>query len=910
MAQIVIGDAVWTIGGDMSALQKALGEAEGHVKASADKAGKSLEGISKSAKKVGTQMSVAGGVMAAGIGLAVKASSDFHSALAEVATLGVKDLDAVGEAAKAASGVLGGDVVDAVKAAYQAVSAGIPEENLASFLDSSARAAAAGVTDLTTAVEFGTNMVNVFGGDVETAFDQAFVAVKLGVTTFEELASTTGQLAPIWNSAGLASDEMLASIAALTKQGIATAQSVTGLRGAMSNVIKPTSEAQKIAEELGLEFDTASLKSKGWGEFLSDLVSKISASGSAMDAANPQIQAMAAELAEAAGGSAELAAQFDQARGANDALSGASDNLLVILAQLFGSVEGLNTVLALTSETGMKEYTGALGEMQGATGQMGEAFRTLEETSSNLQFGRLTNSIAQLRMEIGDLFLPILMDLLPTVKDWISGLKDLIDAHPWLATEVAKLSLGMTAFLVTFGPILIAVSSAINAFLALGKGFAWIGGLLGFGKAAAAAGAAGAGAAGAVGAGGGLIGAFGALIATIGSIPIATGIAGAALIALGAVLVKEIGVSIADTIKAWLEYFDTKTEVIQLEDQYEAQLKRQGVVLTEVEKLARGSNERRAAVSAATTAARMQDIATEIEGLLGREATADELHRAELARVTADLNLRESAAVAKSQMTATEIKAIMERSATEKTAFREYLEALDATAMTTEEITARIREFLKDLSPSTRHSPSINDMVAEGLGETVSLYEQAVNRIAGVMQRLQDVLLRTWEYVGELAMRVVESIDNAISAVLRKVNVLLGGGATLLGGLGIPGFADGGLVGGLGRRVAILAGEEGPEFATLPGGRRVLLGTHGPGLYAVPPGTYIHEFRETLRMLSRGIPYAGAYASGGTVPAVTAGGVTINVSIPSVTVREEADVRRISEEIAARVSRSVTRARR
>jgi hypothetical protein len=63
-------------------------------------------------------------------------------------------------------------------------------------------------------------------------------------------------------------------------------------------------------------------------------------------------------------------------------------------------------------------------------------------------------------------------------------------------------------------------------------------------------------------------------------------------------------------------------------------------------------------------------------------------------------------------------------------------------------------------------------------------------------------------------------------------------------------------------------------------------------------------------MLARGIPYAGAYARGGTVPAATTGGVTINVSIPSVTVREEADVRRISEEIAARVSRAVTRARR
>lgn len=903
MAQIVIGDAVWTIGGDTSALQKALGEAEGQVKSSATKAGASLEGISKSAKKVGTQMSVAGGVMAAGIGLAVKSSSDFQSALAEVATLGAKDLKGVGDAARGAAKVMGGDVVDAVKAAYQAVSAGIPEENLASFLDSSARAAAAGVTDLTTAVEFGTNMVNVFGGDVETAFDQAFVAVKLGVTTFEELGSTTGQLAPIWNAAGLASDEMLASIAALTKQGIATAQSVTGLRGAVSNVIKPTSEAAQVAEDLGLEFDVASLKSKGWGDFLSDLVTKIQANGNAMDAANPQIQAMAAELAEAAGGSAELAAQFDQARGANDALSGASDNLLVILAQLFGSVEGLNTVLALTSETGMANYNTVVGEMRENTGQMDEAFKTLEETSSNLQFGRLKTEIQDLRIEIGQAFLPILAELLPKVKELVTDITNWMQQNPILAEQIAQIALAFTAFLVTFGPILVGLSVMINGFLALGKGFAALKVLL---WGAGAVGAAGGGAA----VGGGLIAAFGGLVTAIGAIPVATGVAGAALIALGLVLTGEILKAVYDLGGALWEYWNSIHKVIEKEEEWEESLKRQGVVLTEAENLAKGSNERRMATQLAYTQRMDSLTAAEISTLLGRDATAEELHRAELARVTADLDRKEAAAVAKSRMTADEIKAIMERSAAEKTAFREYLQTLDATAMTADDLTEQIRTFLRRLSLDERQSPSINDLVEASLDTTVSLYEGAVTRIGSVMNRLQDLLLRTWEYVGDLAMRIIRSIDNAIEAILRKVNVLLGGGVSLLGSFGIPGFADGGRVSGLGRRVAILAGEEGPEFASLPGGRRVLLGTHGPGLYAVPPGTYIHEFRETLRMLSRGIPYAGAYASGGTVPAVTTGGVTINVSIPSVTVREEADVRRISEEIAARVSRSVTRARR
>ena len=89
------------------------------------------------------------------------------------------------------------------------------------------------------------------------------VAQNFGKTTFGELASSMGQVTPIANSLNVSTNELLSSIAVLTKNGIATSQSVTGLKAAYSNILKPTSDAQKTAKSLGLEFNAAHLKSVG-----------------------------------------------------------------------------------------------------------------------------------------------------------------------------------------------------------------------------------------------------------------------------------------------------------------------------------------------------------------------------------------------------------------------------------------------------------------------------------------------------------------------------------------------------------------------------------------------------------------------------------------------------------------------
>lgn len=68
-------------------------------------------------------------------------------------------------------------------------------------------------------------------------------------------------------------------------------------------------------------------------------------------------------------------------------------------------------------------------------------------------------------------------------------------------------------------------------------------------------------------------------------------------------------------------------------------------------------------------------------------------------------------------------------------------------------------------------------------------------------------------------------------------------------------YASGGTV----RSVPVIANEEGPEMATLPDGRRGIIGDGRPGIFALPVGTFINTASETAKMLFQ------SFASGGII---------------------------------------------
>ena len=80
-----------------------------------------------------------------------------------------------------------------------------------------------------------------------------------------------GNVIPIAAQLNVSTQELFGSIAVLTKNGIRTSEAITGLKAAYSNILKPSAEAAKLAQSLGLEFNAAHLQSVGWVKFLDEV---------------------------------------------------------------------------------------------------------------------------------------------------------------------------------------------------------------------------------------------------------------------------------------------------------------------------------------------------------------------------------------------------------------------------------------------------------------------------------------------------------------------------------------------------------------------------------------------------------------------------------------------------------------
>lgn len=324
------GSVVILIEGDDSDLKSKLDGAKSSLK--------DFGGVAAGAAK--TAITAIAGISTALAGVAaaaVKTGAEYETSLAKVGTIAdtsVKSLgDLSGEILRL-SGDTGAGAAELNEALYSAISAGADTGHAVDLVAVAVKAARGGFTDTETAVDGLTSALNAYAmetSDAEGLANKFLVTQNLGKTTFGELAGSIGNVAPTANAAGVSVDELLASVASLTANGIGTSEAMTGMKAALSNIIKPTGEAGKLAEQLGIDFSAAALQTKGWAGFLADL---------------------------------------------QDKTGGNTDQL----ATLFGSVEALNTVLTLTSEQGTALMNKTLGEMASNTTALDEAYEAMSGT--------------------------------------------------------------------------------------------------------------------------------------------------------------------------------------------------------------------------------------------------------------------------------------------------------------------------------------------------------------------------------------------------------------------------------------------------------------------------------------------------------------------------------------------------
>lgn len=366
-------------------------------------AGKQIQNAGKTISNTGSTLTKSITLPIAGVATAaIKMSNDFETAMAKVSTIAdttKTPMATLKEQVIDLSNIVGTGVTDIAEAQYQAISAGIDTASSVDFVGIAVKAAKGGFTDTTTAVNGLTTVLNAYkkGADEAAAIsDQMLIAQNFGKTSFGEMASSMGKVIPIASSLDISTQELFSSIAVLTKNGIATSESVTGLKAAFSNILKPSSDAAKYAKSIGLEFNAAHLQSVGWSQMLQ-------------------------EIKEKTGGNTEA------------------------MGRLFGSTEALNSVLVLAGK-GSEDFSTAMKMMQNSTGATQAAYEKMLTPAErmNIAFNKIKNSLIQFGAALTPVFEKV-ADIIGKVGDRLNNLSEgQVNAIVKFATVVAAI-----------GPILI-----------------------------------------------------------------------------------------------------------------------------------------------------------------------------------------------------------------------------------------------------------------------------------------------------------------------------------------------------------------------------------------------------------------------------------------------------------------------
>lgn len=212
---------------------------------------------------------------AAYIGAGVHAAK-FQSEMADVATLLTGDVDskvaALGASVQSVS-VLAAQHTDKMSSGlYEVVSAFGDTAESAGQLEVAAKSAVAGNADIASSVKLLSAVTKGYGDTSVEAMskvaDMAFETVRLGQTTYPELAASMGQTIAVAEAMGMKQHELFGTTATLTGVTGNTAEVITQVKSSLSGLMKPTSEMQAALKALGYENGRAALETEGYGRLL------------------------------------------------------------------------------------------------------------------------------------------------------------------------------------------------------------------------------------------------------------------------------------------------------------------------------------------------------------------------------------------------------------------------------------------------------------------------------------------------------------------------------------------------------------------------------------------------------------------------------------------------------------------
>lgn len=352
---------------------------------------------------------------------AISTASQFETGMKEISTMldktGKAKLPEFSKSIKQMMMEFGEPAEKLQRGLYDILSAGIDASKAINVLTASTKMAKAGLTDTAVATDAITTILNSYTLSADKATDVSdllFSIVKKGKTTMGELASVVGRVASLGASAGLSLDEMGASLASMTASGLKTEEAVTALRGILTTFLSPTEEAVKVAQKLGFELNSNTLKTLG-------LV------------------------------------------GVMDKLKGATKEEI---ATIFGNVRALAGMSAMLQNTSKyKENLNAMTKRAGATEK---AYKEIMN-STKVAFDRFKESVNALWIDLGEKLMPEVRDLIEGGTELANKILNMDDSVKQVIVSFGKMIFSLTGIGTIIGTGALAVSKLKTAFSGLNK---------------------------------------------------------------------------------------------------------------------------------------------------------------------------------------------------------------------------------------------------------------------------------------------------------------------------------------------------------------------------------------------------------------------------------------------------------
>lgn len=263
-------------------------------------------------QKVGRQMSDVGSQLTRTVTLpmiavgaaAIKMATDLNEGMANVATLIPGNTKRVVELRSEVQGLavdVGKTTADLTSGLYQTISAFGDTADSAKILEINARGAVGGVAETLDAINLTSAVTKAYGDTsaeaVEKVSDLALLTVRLGQTTFPELAASIGRVTSLSEAMGQSQEDLFAVFATATGVTGNAARVSTQYMGVLNALMKPTADLAKLIEEQGFASGEAMLRQLGLVDTLELIADATKETGKPITDYIAQIEAVPLALA-------------------------------------------------------------------------------------------------------------------------------------------------------------------------------------------------------------------------------------------------------------------------------------------------------------------------------------------------------------------------------------------------------------------------------------------------------------------------------------------------------------------------------------------------------------------------------------------------------------------------------------